>query len=462
DRAVGYGIQGVVVDGNDVEAVYEAVSRAVQKAREGGGPTLIECKTYRRMGHYAGDGCLYRPKEEGAWWAANNDPITRLAAKLASHVSPDEVERRVAQRIEAAVAVAEAAPLPAREETTSDVFADSPRVDTEPADKGDRQLTFREAVSETLRQAMEADPRIFLIGEDIARHGGGFAVTKGLMEKFGPDRVRDTPISEAAIVGTAIGAATRGLRPVAEIMYSDFTTVCMDQICNQAAKMHYMFGGKINVPIVIRTPGGSGGRGNAAQHSQSLEAWFMHVPGLKLAIPSTPFDAKGLLLAAIRDENPVLIIEHKVLYNTKGPVPEAPYLIPLGKADVKRAGRHVTIVSYSRMVLRSLAAAEQAAAEGIEVEVVDPRTLAPLDIETIVKSVQKTGRVIVVEEDCRTGGVGAELLTRITEEAFDYLDAAPVRIAGLDVPIPYSKPLEHASVPSEADILQAIRAAAAG
>ena len=459
DRAAAYGIEGVVVDGNDVQAVYDAVRKAARRARNGRGPTLVECKTYRRMGHYVGDPCIYRPADEPERWAADNDPIDRLANKIRDAAHAAVAHKRVAAAIDSAVQQAEAGPLPEPREAADGVYAECHVADTEPADKGERELTFRDTLTETIRQEMEADPNVFLIGEDIATHGGGFAVTRGLLELFGPERVRNTPISEAAIVGTAIGAATQGFRPIAEIMYADFTAVAMDQICNQAAKMHYMFGGKMNVPIVIRTPGGSGGRGNAAQHSQSLEAWFMHVPGLKIAIPSTPFDAKGLLATALADENPVLFFEHKVLYGTTGPVPQERYCIPLGKADVKRPGRDVTIVAYSRMLLRSLAAAERASDAGIDVEVIDPRTLVPLDMQTIVKSVEKTGRLVVVEEDCRTAGVGAEVVSRVVEEAFDYLDAPPIRVAGLDVPIPYSKPLEHASVPSEDDILEAVRAA---
>jgi len=457
DRSVAYGIEGVVVDGNDVQAVHDTIKKAAAKVRKGGGPVIVECKTYRRMGHFVGDACVYRPKEEAELWAREKDPIDLVGRRISAKVDLEPIQTRVAEQIDKAVAVAEAGPLPEPHEAADGVYAECYVEDTEPEDKGNRELTFRDTMTEALRLEMEANPDVFLIGEDIATHGGGFAVTKGLSDLFGKERVRDTPISEAAIMGAANGAATRGLRPIVEIMYSDFTTIAMDQICNQAAKMHYMFGGKMNVPIVVRTPGGSGGRGNAAQHSQSLEAWFMHVPGLKVAIPSTPFDAKGLLAAAAADENPVLFIEHKVLYVTTGPVPEQRYCIPLGKADVKREGSDVTIVSYSRMALRSLDAAVKAAAEGIDVEVVDCRSLVPLDVECIVESVRKTNRLIVVEEDCKTAGVGAEIITRVLEEAFDDLDAPPVRVAGLDVPIPYSKPLEHASVPSEDDILGAIR-----
>ena len=454
DRAAAYAMEGVVVDGNDLEAVFSALSRAVAKARSGGGPTLVECKTYRRLGHYAGDPCHYRPADEADRWADENDPTKRLAAKI--KIDEETVAQRVAAEIDAAVEAAEESPVPNPDQACVDVFAPCELPDTEPEHRGERELTYREAINEALAQEMESDPAVLLIGEDVGRHGGAFAVTKGLYDRFGPERVRDTPISEAAIVGAANGAAIRGLRPIAEIMYSDFTTIAMDQICNQAAKMRYMFGGKIRLAMVIRTPGGSGGRGNAAQHSQSLEAWFAHVPGLKIVIPSTPFDAKGLLRAAIRDDNPVLFLEHKVLYTTKGAVPVGTYLIPLGKGDVKRRGTDVTVVAYSRMVLRALDAAERADREGVSVEVIDPRTLVPLDMDLILESVKKTGRVVIVEEDCRTCGFGAELVARIVEGAFDYLDAEPVRVAGLDVPIPYSRPLEHASVPSEADVLNAI------
>jgi pyruvate/2-oxoglutarate/acetoin dehydrogenase E1 component len=317
-------------------------------------------------------------------------------------------------------------------------------------------MTFVEALRLTLEQEMRRDPSLMLIGEDIGRYGGIFGVTKGLLDKFGPQRVRSTPISESAIIGSALGAAMTGVRTVAELMYVDFTTCAMDQIVNQAAKMHYMSGGKLKVPLVIRTHQG-GGRGNAAQHSQSLEAWFLHVPGLKVVLPSTPADAKGLLTAAIRDDNPVLFIEHKLLYSTKGQVPEGEHLIPLGQAEVKRAGKHVTIVTISQMVLKALRAAEQLAAEGIEAEVIDLRTLVPLDLEAVLQSVRKTNRVVIAHEACRRGGFGGELAAQIQEEAFDDLDAPIQRVGALDVPIPYSKPLEEAVIPDEGRIIAAVR-----
>jgi pyruvate/2-oxoglutarate/acetoin dehydrogenase E1 component len=318
------------------------------------------------------------------------------------------------------------------------------------------EITFVESLRMTLKEEMERDPSLMLIGEDIGRYGGIFGVTKGLLEEFGPERVRSTPISESAIIGSALGAAMTGLRTVAEIMYIDFTTCAMDQIVNQVAKMRYMSGGKIKVPIVIRTQGG-GGRGNAAQHSQSLEALFFHIPGLKIVMPSTPYDARGLLKTAIRDDNPVMFIEHKLLYATKGFIPDEEYLIPLGQADIKRKGKDVTIVAISYMVTKALKAADQLTGEGIEVEVIDLRTLVPLDLNTLLQSVRKTNRIVIVHEGFRRGGVGAEIACNIMEEAFDFLDAPIQRVGASNVPIPYSEPLESAVIPNEEDIVTEVR-----
>ena len=320
-----------------------------------------------------------------------------------------------------------------------------------------RELTYLEAVRETLWQEMERDERVFVIGEDVGVYGGAFGVTRGMVEQFGPQRIIDTPISEYGIAGAITGAALTGMRPVGEIMFMDFTTLAMEQLVNQAAKMRFMFGGMIEVPFVLRCPAGSGS-GAAAQHSQSLEAWFVHVPGLKVVMPSTPYDVKGLLLASIRDPNPVIFVEHKLLYKTKGPTPEEPYTVPLGQAEVKRVGRDLTIVATSIMVIRALDAAAQLAEEGIEVEVVDPRTLKPLDADTIVRSVSKTGRVLIVHEACKTGGFGGELAAVIAEsKAFDYLDAPIVRLAGRDMPIPYNRTLEYHTVPQVEDIVETAR-----
>jgi pyruvate/2-oxoglutarate/acetoin dehydrogenase E1 component len=320
-----------------------------------------------------------------------------------------------------------------------------------------REITYAEAIREALRQEMQQDERVFLMGEDIGVYGGAFGVTLGLLDEFGKARVRDTPISEAVIAGAAAGAAMTGMRPVCEIMFMDFTTIAMEQTVNQAAKTRFMFGGKTEVPMVLRTAAGSG-TGAAGQHSQSLEAWFVHSPGLKVVMPSTPYDAKGLLVSSIRDNNPVIFIEQKLLYHAKGPVPEELYTIPLSTADVKRKGSDLTIVATGVMVSRSLAAANKLAQEGIEVEVVDPRTLKPYDGGTISDSVIKTGRVLIVNEGYRSCGYAAEIAAMISEgPAFMYLNAPVKRLTGLDIPIPYNRTLEYNTVPQEENIIVAAR-----
>ncbi len=317
-------------------------------------------------------------------------------------------------------------------------------------------MTYREAVRQALREELLNDERVILIGEDIAEFGGTFKVSLGLLDEFGPRRIRNTPISETAILGAAIGAAATGLRPIVEIMYSDFFAVAMDQMVNQAAKMRYMFGGKISLPLTIRSTMG-GRRSAAAQHSQCLEAWFMHIPGLKLALPSNPYDAKGLLKTAVRDPNPTIILENKMLYNTKGEVPDEPYFVPWGQARVVREGKDVTVVALSDMVDFSMKAAEQLATEGISVEVIDPRTLVPLDIDTIVRSVQKTGRLVVAHEACVTGGVGAEIAMQVVYRAFDYLVAPIERVGAKDSPIPFSPILEREILPDDRDVIAAVQ-----
>lgn len=320
-----------------------------------------------------------------------------------------------------------------------------------------REITYLEALRESMSQIMRENEDVFMLGEDIGVYGGAFGVSRGMIEEFGPERIRNTPISESAIAGAAVGAALTGMRPILELQFSDFITIAMDQIVNQAAKIRYMYGGKGKVPMVVRTPAGSG-TGAAAQHSQSLEAWMTHIPGLKVIQPSTAYDAKGLLRAAIEDDNPVIFYEHKLLYRTKGHVPEEPYTLPIGKADVKRAGTDVTVVATSIMVHKALEAAELLEKEGIQIEVIDPRTLVSLDIETIVESVKKTSRLVVVHEAVKRSGFGAEIVSQVMEsDAFDYLDAPIQRLGGLDVPIPYNPIMEKKAVPQIDDIVSAVK-----
>ncbi len=318
-----------------------------------------------------------------------------------------------------------------------------------------REITYGQAVREALAEEMRRDASVFIMGEDVALYGGTFKISKGLLEEFGPERVRDTPISEAGFVGAGVGAALTGMRPVVEVMFSDFTTIAMDQIVNQAAKLRYMFGGKATVPLTIRTTIG-GGRSGAAQHSQSLHVWFAHVPGLKVIVPSTPYLAKGLLKAAIRDSNPVIFCENKTIYNTRGLVPEEDYVVPLGQAWVHRPGRDLTIIATSALVAKALDAATRLADEGIEAEVVDPCSLYPLDVTTMAESVRKTHRCLIADEGVRRYGVTAELAALIYENAFDDLDAPIVRIGATENPMPFSPPLETATVPQTADIVCAV------
>jgi pyruvate dehydrogenase E1 component beta subunit len=319
-----------------------------------------------------------------------------------------------------------------------------------------REIEYREAIREAVIEEMDKDKSVFLIGEDIGVYGGAFRAYKGLLEKYGPERVVNTPISEIGIVGAGVGAALTGQRPITELMFIDFTTLAMDQIVNQAAKIKYMTGDSLNVPMVIRTQGGAG-RGVAAQHSQSLEAWFYHVPGLKVVMPATAYDVKGLLKTAIRDDDPVVFLEHKMIYLIKGEVPEEEYTIPFGEADIKREGDDITVVAYSNMLFKSLEAARELEKDGISCEVVDPRTLVPLDIETIVESVKKTGRLVVVTEACKRGSVASDISAKVIEKAFDWLDAPVKIVAGLNTPIPYNSTLEQASIPHTKDIVAAVK-----
>lgn len=315
--------------------------------------------------------------------------------------------------------------------------------------------TYMQALNDAMREEMERDPNVLIFGEDVGQFGGCFGVTKGLFEQFGEKRVRDTPITESAIIGAATGAAAAGLRPVCELMFVDFIGVCMDQLFNQAAKMRYMFGGKTTIPMVLRAPQGAG-IGAAAQHSQSLEAWFMHIPGLKVALPATPADAYGLLLTSIRDDNPVVFLEHKLLYGVEGEVPEKGGPIPFGKAKICREGTDVTIVALSKMVYDALEAAETLAEKGISAEVIDPRTVSPLDMETILTSVKKTHKLVVAHEAVKVGGAGAEIAAQVAEAAIDYLDAPIMRVGAPFTPVPFSPPLEEAFIPGAKDIVAAV------
>ncbi len=469
-RAAAYDMPGVTVNGMDPIAVYEAVSSALERGRRGNGPSLVECKTYRWYGHSRSDPREYRTDEEEERWHAR-DPLvtfseTLIEEGIATQEEIEAIDELAEEKVQRAVDFALDSPMPDPTEVEKDVYVLDPptrqEIETEArlrervrSDPDMRTINYAAAIQEALGEEMARDERVFVMGEDVGLYGGAYGATRGLLEEFGPERVKDTPISEAIIGGSAVGAAMTGLRPVAEIMYVDFTPLAMDQIANQGAKNRYMFGGKTRVPMVIRTEGGAG-RSIAAHHSQSLEALWMHFPGIYLVMPSTPYDAKGLLKSAIRDDNPIMFIEHKMIYGNRGPVPEKEYTIPLGVADVKREGTDVTLVTYSRMVLRALEAAEELADEGVDVEVVDLRTLKPLDLETVVASVRKTGRVVGVTEACKTGSVISELFTQINESAFDWLDAPMVRVAAADVPVPMAESLEDEAIPDVQSIIDGV------
>ncbi|MCS6773900.1 MAG: pyruvate dehydrogenase complex E1 component subunit beta [Thermoflexales bacterium] len=494
DRAAAYAMPGVRVDGMDVIAVYREARKAVDRARAGFGPSLIEVLTYRFKGHSRSDKQVYRTKEEVKEWQAR-DPIQRFEALLIEHgvITPAEAEQIQAQAqaaIEEAVAFADASPEPDPATLLDEVYYEEPankmdnalrgltlgtpkpfterplptwftrtfsqHAGSEPP-PGTRELTGSEALREAMAQAMDAAPNVILIGEDIGKYGGAFGVTLGLYDRFGPERVRDTPISENAIAGVSFGAGMTGLVPIAEFQFQDFVTLAMEQIVLQAAKVRYMFGGRTICQMVVRLPSGSG-TGAAAQHSESLESWFVNVPGLKVVMPSTPYDMKGLLLAAIADQNPIIFVEPKLLYKSKGPVPELPYIVPIGKAAIRRPGRDVTIVSAGTTAPRAVEAAEQLAQEGIDCEVIDLRSLKPYDLHAIVQSVKKTGRLLIAHEAPLLGGYGAEIAAAVAQsEAFAYLEAPIVRLGGADTPIPYNRTMERAATPQTENIVEYAR-----
>lgn len=465
-RAAGYGMPGETIDGNDVEAVFAAVTRAADRARGGEGPSFIEAMTWRWGDHSMRANLPKYRSDEIEAEQRKGDPVARLEARLAERQvlqsRMDQIHAEANAEIEAAIAEARIAPEPVMSTLAEAVLA-SPAARAATREPGEasstRVIGMVDAIREAIDGEMAADPAVFVIGEDVGKIGGIFGCTRGLIDRYGADRVRDTPISEGIISNAAVGAAITGLRPIVEIQIFDFVTLMMDAIVNQAAKFRTMLGGAPRVPVVFRGPQGGGIR-LGAQHSQSLEAWFCHVPGLVVMAPSTPYDAKGLLASAIRDDNPVVFLEHKLLYvQAKGPVPEEPYAIPIGKADIKRPGKDVTVIATMAMVAPALAAARQLARdEGLDVEVIDPRTLRPLDTETILASVRKTNRCVVAHEGWTKFGFGAEVAAMIMEEAFDWLDAPVARVGMADVPMPYNDTLERAVIPDAARIAEAVKA----
>ena len=462
NRAASYEIPGITVDGNDGVEVYLVLREAVDRARAGEGPTLIEAMTYRHGQHSLRVNLRDpRPEDEIQSWM-DRDPIARMEKRLTTEggfsdraVRRDHAGGGRGDRNRRHLRPRE--PGACRCRSMLDAVYAPHATYTEPGPNTERMLSYPEALNEALDQEMLRDDRVFLMGEDVGATGGIFGVSKGLMERYGPERVRDTPISEATFVGCGVGAAIAGMRPVVEIQIFDFVALTMDMLVNQAAKFRFMLGGKPTVPLVVRGPQGGGIR-LAAQHSQSLEAWFTHVPGLVVAAPSTPYEAKGLLVAAIRDNNPVIFLEQKLLYlGGTGPVPEELYAIPLGKADIKREGTDVTVVATLAMVPRALSAATVLERDGISVEVIDPRTLQPLDEETILSSVRKTNRLLIVHEAWVRGGFGAEVSAMVVDKAFDYLDAPIARLGAPHTPMPYNDRLELEVIPSQERIVEAIR-----
>ncbi len=477
-RAAGFAennMHAEVVNGMDLLACRDAIRRAAEMCRKGQGPVMIEVDTYRNYGHSLGDPRTeYRSKEEEATWKAI-DPIVTFEKQLLDNGCITEkklaaLKQKVIDRNArmAAKAAFSADPDPADvirymyTDTTAEVVPEEfanvkPDADLPVVKRTeDGQITYKDAVKSALMEEMVRDKRVVQWGEDIAEYGGAFKVTKGLIESFGRDRVFNSPISEACICGTAVGASMTGMRPVVELMYMDFGLMASDQISNQAAKWHYMSGASIEVPLVYRASVG-GGKGYGGQHSQTLESMFAHIPGLYVVYPATPYDAKGLLKSAIRDNNPVMFVESQILYNTKGVVPEEEYTIPLGKADIKRAGDQVTLVTWGPMLFDVLKAADQLASEGISAEVVDIRSLVPLDMETILASVRKTGKCVVASHCVSIGSFTAEIASRIMAEAFDYLDAPVVRVGAKDGIAPQAYSLEHAFLPHDTDVLAAVK-----
>jgi 2-oxoisovalerate dehydrogenase E1 component len=453
-RGDGYGMPGVVCDGNDLVAVYHAMGAAAARARGGNGPTLLECKTFRMRGHEEASGTAYVPKALVEEWG-RRDPILRFErvlddARVLPAAEREAMRAAMKARIDELVdeALAEPDPDSTPERELADVFAPSGLAVSPPPPSAVRsaaETRYVDAISDALREAMRRRPEVILLGQDIAEYGGVFKITEGFVEEFGRERVRNTPIIESGAIGAAMGLALEGFRPMVEMQFGDFITCGFNQVVNNLAKTHYRWGARL--PVVLRVPVG-GGVGAGPFHSQNPEAWFTCVAGLKVVAPGTPYDAKGLLLAAFEDGNPVLFLEHKLLYRSaKGPVPAGYYTLPIGAAEVKRSGRDVTVVTYGVGVGWALDAAARLADEGHDVEVVDLRTLAPWDAETVVASVRKTGRALVLHEAPLTGGFGGEVAATIAREAFEWLDAPVERLGALDTPVPFSKALEEVFSP---------------
>jgi len=464
-RAAGYGLSGVEVDGNDAIAVHKAAGEAIGRARIGGGPTLLECKTYRTRPHAEGMGDFtYRTREEVEEWK-RRDPILRLRRRLhESGVSEEElqaVESDIETQVEEAHRFAESAPAPDPATATTHIYAEPaaaaapPGADARCSPAG-REITFMQATLEALSSEMARNPRIFVMGEGVGKRGGNFRTTAGLYDLYGPERLCDTPICERGFVGLGCGAAMTGTRPIIDFMFADFVLDSVGEIINQIAKMQYMSSGRLKMPILLR---GCVGIGHAAatHHSGNYYPMYAHFPGLRVVLPSTPFDAKGLLLRALKCDDPVLFLEHREVLGMKGPVPTEDYEIEFGRAAVVREGRDATVVALAMMVHQARKACETLAKEGVSVELIDPRTVAPLDADTIARSVAKTGRLLIVDEAFAPCGVGAEIAAQLADRGFDHLDAPIRRLNGAHTPTPYSPSLEAAVVPNPAQIAQAIR-----
>jgi 2-oxoisovalerate dehydrogenase E1 component len=461
-RGQAYGLPGVEVDGNDVLAVHRAAKEAVDRARRGLGPTLLECKTYRTRPHAEGMGDFtYRTKEEVEAWK-NRCPIRAwrsalIREDLADESALDAIDAEIREQVARARAAAEADPWPSGESATTHVYDESPApVSSSVPEDSSRQITYTQAAWEALSTEMARNPAIFVLGEGIGVRGGNFRTTAGLYELYGPRRLRDTPICERGFVGLSCGAAITGSRPVVDFMFADFVLDGQGEIINQIAKMQYMSNGRLKVPLLLRGCIGIG-HSAATHHSGSYYGQWAQVPGLRVVVPAFPADAKGLLTHALRVNDPVLFLEHRELMSVKGPVPEGEYEIPFGRASVVREGTDVTVVALARMVHLTLSAADKLKAQGISVELIDPRTVLPLDVDTILTSVAKTGRLLVVDEAVGFGGIGAEIAAQVAATGFDDLDAPIRRLNGVFAPTPYSPPLEQAVIPDQAAIVQAIR-----